>query len=199
MTARFMMPFPDKQLTGHFGKIRTIRGKKTNPHRGTDWAAKRGTPIPAVSNGTVKLVQFSEVLGWVLVQSVFGSDKKTMYVGYCHMDSEPTLKVGDKVKMGQTIGKIGNTGFSSGPHLHATLSPALKGVFSGTVVDLYKYLSEQIKIGSAKHSAPQKSREPAKKAVKVAKPATNAAESASTHEKLKITCPNCKMEFTNEH
>jgi murein DD-endopeptidase MepM/ murein hydrolase activator NlpD len=80
MTAKFMMPYPDKQLTGHFGKIRTINGKKTNPHRGTDWAAKRGTPIPAVSNGTVKLVQFSEVLGWVLVQSVMGADKKVMYV-----------------------------------------------------------------------------------------------------------------------
>jgi murein DD-endopeptidase MepM/ murein hydrolase activator NlpD len=197
MTARFMMPFPDRMLTGHFGKIRTINGKKTNPHRGTDWAAKRGTPIPAVSNGTIRLVQFSEILGWVIVQSVFGADRKTMYVGYCHMDSEPDLKVGDKVQMGQTIGKIGNTGFSSGPHLHATLSPTVRGVFSGTVLDLYKYLSEQIEKTSQKPTAPQNSHEPAKKAAKVAKPATNAAKSASTSEKLKITCPNCKMEFTN--
>ena len=185
MTAKFMMPFPDKQLTGHFGKIRTIKGKKTNPHRGTDWAAKRGTPIPAVSNGTVRLVQFSEVLGWVLVQSVMGADKKVMYVGYCHMDTEPTLKVGDKIKMGQTIGKIGNTGFSSGPHLHATLSPALKGVFSGTVVDLYKYLSEQIKIGSAGRTAPQKSPAPAKKAAAAPKETT----------KVIYACPHCKKEL----
>jgi len=186
MTARFMMPFPDKQLTGHFGKIRTINGKKTNPHRGTDWAAKRGTPIPAVANGTIRLVQFSEILGWVIVQSVFGADRKTMYVGYCHMDSEPTLKVGDKVKMGQTIGKIGNTGFSSGPHLHATLSPTVKGVFSGTVLDLYKYLSEQIKSGSAGHTAPQKTATPAKK-----------IEKAAPAPKMAITCPNCKMRFEN--
>ena len=172
--AKFMFPFPDSQVTGHFGKIRTIRGKKTNPHRGTDWAAKRGTPIPAVSSGTVKLVQFSEVLGWVLVQTVFGKDKKTKYVGYCHMDTKPTLKVGEKVKMGQEIGKIGNTGFSSGPHLHATLSPSVKGVFSGTVLDLYKYLSENVEIPSTGRTAAQNSKET---------------------PKIVHTCPHCGKEL----
>jgi len=140
--AKFIFPFPDSQITGHFGKIRTINGKKTSPHRGTDWAAIRGTPIPAVSGGTVRLVQFSKVLGWVLVQSVYGKDKKTRYVGYCHMDTKPSLKVGDKLKVGQTIGKVGNTGLSTGPHLHATLSSTIKGVFYGEVMDLYKYLQE---------------------------------------------------------
>lgn len=187
----FMLPFPDSMLTGHFGKIRTINGKKTNPHRGTDWAAKRGTPIPAVSNGTVKLVQFSEVLGWVLVQTVMGYDKKVMYVGYCHMDTEPTFKVGDKLKMGQTIGKIGNTGFSSGPHLHATLSPTVKGVFSGTVVDLYKYLSDQIKNGSAKHTEPQK----IAKSAKSGQPSTKVETSAKETVKVIYACPHCKKEL----
>lgn len=142
--AKFIFPFPDSQITGHFGKIRTIRGKKTNPHRGTDWAAIRGTSIPAVSQGTVRLVQFSKVLGWVLVQSVYGKDKKTRYVGYCHMDTKPSLKVGDKLKVGQAIGKVGNTGLSTGPHLHATLSSTIKGVFYGEVMDLYKYLQENV-------------------------------------------------------
>ena len=140
--AKFIFPFSDSAVTGHFGKIRTIRGKKTNPHRGTDWGVRRGTAIPAVSAGTVKVVQFSKVLGWVLVQTVYGKDKKVRYVGYCHMDTKPTLKVGAKIKVGQTIGKIGNTGMSTGPHLHATLSTSAKGVFYGTVLDLHKYLSE---------------------------------------------------------
>jgi murein DD-endopeptidase MepM/ murein hydrolase activator NlpD len=193
MTARFMMPFPDKMLTGHFGKIRTINGKQTQPHRGTDWGAKRGTPIPAVSNGTIRLVQFSEILGWVIVQSVFGADRKTMYVGYCHMDSEPTLKVGDKVQMGQTIGKIGNTGFSSGPHLHATLSPTVRGVFSGTVLDLYKYLSEQIEKTSQSPTASQKIATPAKSVQKAAP----VQKTVQPSKKMEITCPNCKMRFEN--
>lgn len=189
---RFMLPFPDKQITGHFGKIRTIRGKKTSPHRGTDWRAARGTPIPAVANGTIRLVQFSNVLGWVIVQSVYGYDRKTMYVGYCHMDNKPDLKVGDKVKMGQEIGKVGNTGMSTGPHLHATLSPSLKGVFSGTVLDLYKYLSEQIKTGLEKHSASKKSATLVQKTGKVSKKVDTPSKETT---KVIYACPHCKKEL----
>ena len=172
--ATFRFPFPDSAITGHFGKIRTIRGKKTNPHRGTDWGVKLGTPIPAVSSGTVKLVQFSKVLGWVLVQTVMGKDKKVRYVGYCHMDTKPTLKVGAKLKVGQTIGKIGSTGMSTGPHLHATLSNSLKGVFYGTVYDLHKYLSENVKSPSASAVEPQRSEQSVK---------------------IVHTCPHCKKEL----
>ena len=153
----FMFPFPDKQLTGHFGKVRRIKGVPTTPHRGTDWKAKEGTPIPAVSAGTVRLVQWSNVLGWVLVQTVMGNDGKVMFIGYCHLKSKPTLMVGQKVAMGDTIGLVGSTGSaSSGPHLHATLSPALKGVFSGTVLDLYIYIQEQLKKPSKGRTEPKK-------------------------------------------
>jgi murein DD-endopeptidase MepM/ murein hydrolase activator NlpD len=189
--AKFMLPYPDKMLTGHFGKIRTINGKKTQPHRGTDWGVKLGTPIPAVSNGTVMLVQYSKILGWVLVQSVVGYDKKVRYVGYCHMDTKPDYEVGDKLKMGQIIGKIGNEGMSSGPHLHATLSDTVKGVFSGTVYDLYKYLSDQIKNGSTGSTEPQKS------SVAPKKVATAPKETpvAKTEAKIIYACPHCKKEL----
>ncbi len=153
----FMLPFPDKQLTGHFGKIRKIKGVPTTPHRGTDWKAKEGTPIPAISNGTVRLIQFSKVLGWVLVQTVMGNDGKVMFIGYCHLKSKPTLMVGQRVAVGDTIGLVGNTGSaSSGPHLHATLSPALKGVFQGTVLDLYVYILEQLEKPSKGRTGPKK-------------------------------------------
>ena len=172
--AKFIFPFPDSAITGHFGKVRTIRGKKTNPHRGTDWGVKRGTPIPAVSAGTVKLVQYSKVLGWVLVQTVYGKDRKVRYVGYCHMKIKPTLKVGAKLKMGQTIGKVDTEGYSTGPHLHATLSTSAKGVFYGTVLDLYKYLSDNAE-----------------------KPSASAVQSQKSTQSVKIvhTCPHCKKEL----
>ena len=175
--AEFMMPFPDKFLTGHFGKVRIIRGKKTTPHRGTDWAVPVGTPIPAVSKGTVKQIQYSSVLGWELTQTVYGKDKRTLYVSYCHMDNKPTVKVGDKLKMGDTIGLSGNEGLSSGPHVHVTLSPTVKGVFYGVVYDVYKYLSDNIEKPVAVKPAPKK----IEKAIKIAP--------------IVYACPHCKKEL----
>jgi murein DD-endopeptidase MepM/ murein hydrolase activator NlpD len=165
----FMLPFPDSKLTGHFGKIRKIKGVPTTPHRGTDWGVKEGTPIPAVSNGTVRLVQWSNILGWVLVQSVIGKDGKVMFVGYCHLKEKPKLIAGQKVAVGDTIGLCGSTGSaSSGPHLHATLSPALRGVFQGTVFDLHKYILEQLE-------KPSKGRTAAKKPATTTKKTTKAS------------------------
>ena len=177
--AKFMLPFPDKFLTGHFGKIRTFKGAPSNPHRGTDWARPAGTPIPAVSDGTVRLIQYSKILGWVLVHTL-RVNNKTYFVGYCHLKDEPTLKVDQKIKCGDTIGLVGNTGSaSSGPHLHATLSTSPKGVFAGTVLDLYIFLSDLIKNAPQSKPAPRKSSTTPKKETKPAKPAI---------------CPSCGQE-----
>jgi murein DD-endopeptidase MepM/ murein hydrolase activator NlpD len=103
-------------------------------HSGVDWARPEGTPIPALANGTIVLQQFSKVLGNVSVLRVMGVDKKLYYIGYCHLKAEG-LEVGQKVREGDTIGFVGNTGSaSSGAHLHLTVSREVKGVFGPTSI-----------------------------------------------------------------
>jgi murein DD-endopeptidase MepM/ murein hydrolase activator NlpD len=128
-------PFEPKFITGRFGTLSEFRRKNgMQPHSGVDWARPEGTPIPSVANGTIVLQQWSDVLGNVSVLRVMGKDKALYYVGFCHLKAEG-LKVGTKVKEGDVIGLVGNTGSaSSGAHLHLTVSKELKGVFGPTSV-----------------------------------------------------------------
>jgi murein DD-endopeptidase MepM/ murein hydrolase activator NlpD len=148
------LPFPENTITGTFGSMSAYRRKHgLQPHSGVDFAPKgsnRGkTPIPAVGNGTVRLTQFSKVLGWVLVHTVWDvKKKKAAFVGYSHLSCKThginckgghdvalalDLKIGDKVKEGQAIGIMGNTGSAtSGVHLHLTISWTEKGIFGVT-------------------------------------------------------------------
>ena len=126
-------PFEPKFITGRFGTLSEFRKKNgMQPHSGADWARPEGTPIPSISNGTVVLQQWSDVLGNVSVVRTMGKDKALYYVGYCHLKAEG-LEVGTKVKEGETVGLVGNTGSaSSGAHLHLTVSREIKGVFGPT-------------------------------------------------------------------
>ena len=139
----WMQPFPESKITGQFGTRSAFRIRNgLGPHRGTDWAMPNKTPIPAITSGTIALVQRSKVLGWCIVQTAWWNGK-THYIGYAHLAEKPVLKKGDKIEMGDTIALLGNTGSaSSGPHLHATLSSSVKGVFYGQVYDLYKAIRE---------------------------------------------------------
>lgn len=136
------LPFPEKKVTEHYGEMSAFRKKnKMQPHSGTDWAMPGGTKIPHVSDGFVKFVGFSKILGNVIVVSARDKAGKFWYIGYCHLQKPPTLKVGDKVKKGAIVGLVGTTGSaSSGNHLHATASTKVKGVFGVTAdkVDLVK-------------------------------------------------------------
>ena len=156
--ADWRLPYPDKYITGHYGTLSDFRRKRgMQPHSGTDWARPLGTRIPSIAKGTIRLIQYSKVLGWVVVQTAMDKDGKIWYLGYCHMDFKPNYKVGQKIRKGQTIGKVGNTGQSSGPHLHATASRTLKGVFGATSakVDLYKLILANTKRASAQQANPK--------------------------------------------
>ncbi len=137
------LPFHHSKISGRFGTLSEFRKKNgMQPHSGVDFAMPERTPIPALANGTIVLQQWSDVLGNVSVLRIMGKDKELYYIGYCHLKAAG-LKVGTKVKEGDTVGLVGNTGSaSSGPHLHLTVSKELKGVFGPTSVkqDLIEFV-----------------------------------------------------------
>jgi murein DD-endopeptidase MepM/ murein hydrolase activator NlpD len=81
-------------------------------HTGVDFAVKTGTPILAVADGKIEPANWGKSYGIQAVQKVAGG-----WVIYAHL-SKLNVKAGDKVVKGQQIGLSGNTGNSSGPHLH---------------------------------------------------------------------------------
>jgi murein DD-endopeptidase MepM/ murein hydrolase activator NlpD len=103
------------------GKITTAYKKKGKMwskgyHTGVDFAVPQGTNIIAVTDGVIANANWGKAYGVQLVQEVVQNDKKS-WVIYAHL-SKALVKSGDKVTKGQHIGESGNTGNSSGPHLH---------------------------------------------------------------------------------
>jgi murein DD-endopeptidase MepM/ murein hydrolase activator NlpD len=176
------LPFPDKFMTGAFGTRSKYRiANNLGPHRGTDYAPGVNKIIPSIAPGTLRLLQWSNVLGWVAVYSAW-HDGKTWYIGYCHLSCAKhgpeckgpkklgahspftTTKVGDKKELGEPVGRVGNTGSaSSGAHCHITLSRSLKGVFYGKVYDIREYVQAMSKKPPTSRTAPQKFSKPTKK------------------------------------
>jgi len=96
-------------------------GMRTDPilkvkkmHYGADFSAEQGTPIYATADGTISRTRKSHTgLGWsIKIDHGFGFETV-----YGHM-SRFVVKKGQKVKRGQVIGYVGNTGKSTAPHLH---------------------------------------------------------------------------------
>ena len=146
--ADWRLPYDAKYITAHYGEMSAYRrAHGMQSHSGTDWARPRGTRIPAIAKGTIRLIQFSEVLGWVIVQTAMDKDGVIWWLGYCHMDNRPGYEVGQKLVKGQTVGLLGSAGQSSGPHVHVTASRTLKGVFGVTSdkVDVYKLILANVK------------------------------------------------------
>jgi len=65
------MPFAESTITGHYGTISAYRkAKGMQPHSGTDWGVRANTLIPSITNGEICLIQYSKILGWVVVVKV---------------------------------------------------------------------------------------------------------------------------------
>lgn len=108
------MPVKFSRISSKYNLKRRIAyyGNKIRAHKGTDYAAPIGTPIEATANGTVTESRYAGGNGnYVKIRH-----NGTYSTQYLHM-SKRAVKVGDYVKQGQTIGYIGMTGNTAGPHV----------------------------------------------------------------------------------
>ncbi|NOZ87041.1 MAG: peptidoglycan DD-metalloendopeptidase family protein [Deltaproteobacteria bacterium] len=102
------------------GRITSSFGERIDPftklpafHPGIDIAAPCGTPVSASSSGTVSFAGNGNGYGNLIMIT----DNQGRHILYGHLE-EIDVKAGDKITQGQIIGSVGNTGRSTGPHLH---------------------------------------------------------------------------------
>ncbi|MBZ7970451.1 M23 family metallopeptidase [Campylobacter sp. RM3125] len=108
-------PIENKGITGNFGWREHPLLKRKEFHPGIDLRAEVGTPVYATANGVVEFAGYSDNgYGYnVILLHNFGF--KTVFA---HMTRRDVVKAGQFVSKGQLIGYSGNTGLSTGPHLH---------------------------------------------------------------------------------
>ncbi len=113
VSANPVMPVQGARITSRFGyRTHPITGKK-GFHTGLDLAAAEGTPISAVYYG--KVTKTGEDDSWGKYVFVEHSDGFETF--YCHL-SEIYAEKGAVIRQGETVGLVGSTGMSTGPHLH---------------------------------------------------------------------------------
>lgn len=108
----FMKPL-DSFITSIYGTRRVYNNMKKGQHLGTDFRAAIGEKVPATNSGKVVLAADLFFTGWTVIID-HGMD---IFSVYGHL-SKTLVKEGDMVERGQIVALSGNTGRSSGPHLH---------------------------------------------------------------------------------
>ena len=136
-------------ITSPFGKRKAPTSGASSFHSGIDIGAPTGTKIISICSGTVTFLGFSGAGGYTI--TIKGS---TYTASYCHVSPNFEVVVGQNIKKGQTIGKVGpknvygvlnnpykdsngnpTNGATTGPHLHLTLRK------DNTLVNPLDYLS----------------------------------------------------------
>ena len=128
-------------LKGGIGHVSMAFGQNEHPithqwyiHKGMDFSTWRtGDPIIATANGQVVTAMYDNIFG----NSVIIKHKHGFYTRYAHMNSI-RVKKGQYVTQGEVIGTLGNTGLTTGPHLHYEVH------IGSDVVDPAKYVNVKL-------------------------------------------------------
>lgn len=126
----YIKPIYGGRISSYFGYRNAPTAGATTYHRGIDWATPSGTSVMASCGGTVIQAGWSGSYGYmVLIQHPAG-----MQTRYAHL-SRINVSVGQTVSQGEVIARSGNTGRSTGPHLHFEI------LQNGTPVNPLNYIN----------------------------------------------------------
>ena len=128
-TGTFMKPVKTGWISSRFGR----RDSLSDYHTGMDWAVPIGTPVYAADGGTVSFAGYSDG-GFAYLVVIDHGNGLQSYYAHLNYSKGVLVKKGDKVYKGQKIALSGNTGRSTGPHLHFEIRK------NGTPVNPAKYL-----------------------------------------------------------
>ena len=125
-------------VKGGNGHISFFFGQNENPfsgmyyiHKGIDISTFRaGDPVVATADGQIVTIDYTEDFGnYIIIKHKHG-----YYTRYAHLLPSNRVRIGQRVQQGEVISYIGNTGLSTGPHLHYEVH------IGSDVVDPYKYI-----------------------------------------------------------
>lgn len=126
----YLKPISGGRLSSRFGRRKAPTRGASTYHKGVDWATPVGTAVMASCTGTVAKAGWGSGYGYV----VYINHADGRQTRYGHL-SKVLVKQGQTVTQGQKIALSGNTGVSTGPHIHFEI------LINGAQVDPFKYLN----------------------------------------------------------
>lgn len=126
----YVKPISGGRVTSPFGRRKAPKKGASSYHKGIDWATPTGTPVYASCGGTVAKAGWGSGYGYV----VYINHEDGRQTRYGHL-SKVLVKAGQTVKQGDRVALSGNTGVSTGPHLHFEI------LINGSQVNPLNYLN----------------------------------------------------------
>lgn len=126
----YIKPISGGRLTSNFGRRKAPTKGASTYHKGVDWATPTGTAVVASSGGTVAKAGWGSGYGYV----VYINHPDGRQTRYGHL-SKVLVSAGQTVSQGERIALSGNTGVSTGPHLHFEI------LIGGTQVNPLQYMN----------------------------------------------------------